>query len=118
MIKNDHEYLELAMKSYDNPACITMDEFMLDLNQYINIKKSCRKYIADNSVLRKLVNQVVIYYNCFGQSGTKLLLYKVHEDDILSILIPIIMYLGRTDMSIEIKNISLNINTIQQLSKL
>ena len=118
MIKNDHEYLELAMKSYDNPACITLDEFTLDLNQYISIKKSCRKYINDNSILRKLVNQVVIYYNCFGQSATRLLLYKVHEEDILSILIPIIIYLGRSDPIIETKNISLNINTIQQLSKL
>ena len=118
MLKNDNEYLQLAMKSYDNPSCITLDEFTADLNQYINIKKACRKYTNDSIILRKLVNQVVIYYNCFGQSATKLLLYKVHEPDILSILIPIIMYLGRTDDTIEMKNVSLNINTIQQLSKL
>ena len=118
MIKNDHEYLELAMRSYDNPSCITMDEFTNDLNQYVSIKKASRKYINDNTVLRKLVNHVVIYYNCFGQAATKLLLYKIHEDDILSVLIPIIMYLGRSDSSIEMKNVSLNINTIQQLSKL
>ena len=118
MITSDHEYLDLAMKSYDNPSCITLDEFMSDLNQYINIKKAVRKYHQDNSTLRKLVNHVVIYYNCFGNSGTDLLMYKTTEPDILSVLIPIILYLGRSNDSLESKNIPLNIDTIKQLSQL
>lgn len=118
MIKNDHEYLELAMRSYDNPACLTLDEFTKDLNQYIHIKKGVRRYHVDSSTLRKLVNQLVIFYNCFGQSGTDLLLYKTHEDDILSVLIPIIMYLGMTTDYLHTIQTTLSIDTIKQLSEL
>lgn len=118
MITSDNEYIELAMKSYDNPSCITFDEFLSDLNQYISIKKAVRKYHQDNSILRKLVNHVVIYYNCFGHSGTDLLLYKITEPDVLEVLIPIILYLGRSTDAVESKNIPLNINTVKQLSNL
>lgn len=117
-IKTDHEYLALAMRSYDNTACITLDEFNRDLNQYIHIKKTIRRYYADQTILRKLVNQVVIYYNCFGNAGTDLLLYKVHEEDILAVLVPIIMYLGRTTPSVDSLSISLNMTIVQQLSEL
>lgn len=117
-IKTEHEYLELAMRAYDNPACITLDEFNRDLNQYVHIKKTVRKYYVDASILRKLVNQVVIYYNCFGSAGTDLLLYKIHEEDILATLIPIIIYLGRSTQSLDRINISLNTDIVQRLSEL
>jgi len=117
-IKSDHEYLELAMRAYDNPACITLDEFNRDLNQYIHIKKTVRRYYSDDTILRKLVNQVVIYYNCFGAAGTDLLLYKIHEPDILAILIPIIVYLGRTTESVDCLSVSLNMDIVSRLSEL
>jgi hypothetical protein len=118
MINSDQEYLQLAMKSYNNTACIIVEEFTNDLNQYIHIKKCTRKYHKDNSILRKLVNHLVIYYNCFGAAGTDLLLYKITEHDILEVIIPIILYLGYSNVNLESKNISLNINTIKQLSEI
>lgn len=117
-INSDHEYLEVAMRAYDNPACITLDEFKRDLNSYIHIKKTARRYYSDESTLRKFVNQVVIYYNCFGSSATDLLLYKIHEHDILAVLIPIIMYLGRTTDAVDCLSVSLNMNIVQRLSEL
>ena len=118
MIKTDHEYLEIAMRSFDNPSCITLEEFNKDLNQYIHIKKGVRRYHNDASTLRKLVNQVVIYYNCFGKAGTDLLLYKTHEPDVLEVLIPIILFLGMSNSTVETLGIQLNIDTIKQLSEL
>lgn len=118
MIKTDHEYLEIAMRSYDNPSCITLEEFTKDLNQYVHIKKGVRRYYQDNTTLRKLVNQVVIYYNCFGKAGTDLLLYKTHEQDVLEVLIPIILYLGMANSTVETLGVQLNIDTIKQLSEL
>lgn len=117
-LTTDHEYLELAMRSYDNPACITLDEFNRDLNQYIHIKKTARRYYSDETVLRKFVNQVVIYYNCFGTAATDLLLYKIHEEDVLAVLVPIIMYLGRTTAAVDRLSVSLNMNIVQRLSEL
>jgi hypothetical protein len=118
MIKNDHEYLEVAMRAYDNPSCLTLEEFNKDLNQYIHIKKAVRRYHVDNSTLRKLVNQLVIYYNCFGTQGTDLLLYKTHETDVLEVLIPIIMYLGRGTTTVDTIRVTLNMKVIKQLSEL
>ncbi len=116
MIKNDHEYLTLAMRSYENHSCITVDEFMKDLNLYISIKKNLKKYISDFTILRKLVNQVLVFYNCFGKSTDKLLFYKIQDDELLSILVPILAYLN-IPYEIE-KIIILNINVIQQLEAL
>lgn len=118
MIKSDAEYLEVAMKSYDNPSCLTIEEFNRDLAQYIHIKKTIRKYHQDPALLRKLVNLVVIFYNCFGTRGTDLLLYKTPEEDVLGVLIPIILYLGRSTQAMETMSVTLNMETIKQLSLL
>ena len=106
------------MKAYNNPSCITLDEFNRDLNSYIYIKKTSRKYLNDPEKLRQLVNQLVIFYNCFGTAGTDLLLYKIIEDDVLSVIIPIIVYLGRSTVSMNDMKIALNTGVIQQLSNL
>lgn len=118
MIKNDHEFLDVAMKAYDNPSCITIDEFNRDLNSYIFIKKTARKYIQDPDKLRQLVNQMVIFYNCFGNPGTDLLLYKIDEDDVLGVLVPIILYLGWSTTTLESIQVTLNTNVLEQLNTL
>ena len=118
MIKNDHEFLELAMKVYNNPSCITIDEFNKDMNSYIFIKKTARKYLQDHEKLRQLVNQLVIFYNCFGHTGTDLLLYKIKEVDVLGVLMPIILYLGRSTPTMDSLEVTLNIDVIVQLNDL
>jgi hypothetical protein len=118
MINNEQEYIEVAMKAYDNPSCITIDEFKKDLNQYIIIKKAIRRYFVDPSSLRKTINHVIIYYNCFGIAGTDLLLYKTHEEDILSVLIPIILYLGRGTPCLDNISVTLNIDVIKHLAEI
>lgn len=118
MITSDQEYFQWAIKSYDNPSAITIDDFTKDLSHISTIKKAVRKYRSDNSHLRRLVNQVVIFYNVFGITGTELLMYKVIEDDILECLIPIILYLGRSTTTIDNKRIELNIDIIKQLNEL
>lgn len=118
MITTDQEYFQWALKSYDNPSAITVDDFNKDLSHVITIKKAARKYISDNTYLRRLVNQVVIFYNVFNTGGTELLMYKVTEDDILEQLIPIILYLGRSTPTVDTKTVTLNNDIIRQLSEL
>ena len=118
MIQTNHEFLDIAMKSYNNPGCITIGEFNRDLNSYVFIKKGIRKYMQEPDRLRSLVNQLVIFYNCFGTIGTDLLLFKIVEEDILAILLPIILYLGRSTPSVDALNITLNIDVISHLNEL
>lgn len=118
MITSDQEYFQWALKSYDNPSAITIDDFNKDLSHVVTIKKATRKYMSDQTYLRRLVNQVVIFYNMFNTAGTELLMYKVTEDDILECLIPIILYLGRSTSSVDSKHVTLNTEIIRQLSEL
>ena len=106
------------MKAYDNPSAITIEDFNKDLSQIVSIKKSVRRYAVDNSSLRKLVNQLVIFYNVFGTTGTEMLLYKVKEQDILSMLVPIILYLGRSTQTLDTITVTLNTDIIRQLSEM
>lgn len=118
MITTDQEFFQWALKSYDNPSAITIDDFTKDLSHIVTIKKATRKYISDPTSLRRLVNHVVIFYNMFNTAGTELLMYKVTEPDILANLIPIILYLGRSTPSVDSKQITLNIDIIKQLNEL
>jgi hypothetical protein len=118
MIKDDADFLSVGMKAYDNPSCVTTEEFNLDLSQYIYIKKNIKKYLVDDTNLRRLVNMVVVYYNCFGSSATDLLLYKVPEQEFREILLPIMTYLGWYDDQIASLNCPLNISVINQLVEL
>lgn len=94
-IQSDHDFLDRAMKFYDNPSCFTLDEFMTDLNGPVRIKRYLKKYHNSDEVnIRKLINQFVVFYNCFGSAATQLFLYKVREAEYMAIAIPIMAYLG------------------------
>lgn len=94
-IKDDHEFLDKAMKAYNNPSCITIEEFNRDLYLITNIRKSIRKYVNQEEVnVRRLVNYFVVLYNCFGATATELLLYKIEEVEFVAVIIPVISYLG------------------------
>lgn len=93
MIQTESEYIQRAMHAYDNPACISLEEFQQDLNGQSTIKRGIKKYLATRENLHRLVNHVVIFYNCFGKDATELLFYKIKEPEI-GVLIPIIVHLG------------------------
>jgi hypothetical protein len=116
-IKDDHDFMVIAMKSYDNPSCITIDEFNKDLYTITLIKKYIRKFNSGDQInIRKLVNYSVIFYNCFGNSATDLLLYKLSDKEFLSVMIPIMVYLGRETINIPREDI--NTAIIQELLEL
>lgn len=96
MIKTEHEFLQTAMQSYDNPACISLEEFQYDLHGYSYIKRALKRYQMNRENLMRLVNHVIIFYNCFGKNSTDLLLFKITEPDLRAILIPILLHLGWT----------------------
>lgn len=116
-IKDDHDFMLTAMKSYDNPSCISIDEFNKDLYTITLIKKYIRKFNSGDEInIRKLVNYFVIFYNCFGNSATKLLLYKMSEIEYVSIIAPIVAYLGRDVINISMEQ--LNTKIIKELVEL
>lgn len=109
MIKTDADFFQFALKHYDNTACVSSEEFEKDLQQYQTIKRAIRKYIEDGINLHRLVNHIVIYYNCFGKGATQMLLYKIKEDEFRGVLVPIVVFLGWHEELLD--QLALNINS-------
>lgn len=98
MIKDEKEFLSVAMKAYDNPSCVDITEFESDLRKIQYCKKLLRKFHTnDDPNFRLLLNNLIVFYNLFGTAGTDLLMYKVKEDGLRSILIPFVVFLGHAN---------------------
>ena len=92
---DENTFIMYAMKHYDNPQCIGMDEFQEDLNRIKYIKRLFRKY-KNNDILRErlILNHIIIFYNVFGlESGTRILFYKI-ESEIHDLLKTFLVYLN------------------------
>lgn len=84
-----------AMKHYDNPQCLSEDEFYDDLNRTKYLKRLFKKY-KNSGVLKErlILNHIIIFYNVFGiECGTRLLFFKI-EDEFYSILKTFLVYLN------------------------
>ena len=117
-IKDEHDFLERAMKAYDNPSAITIEEFNRDLNMVLTIRKFIKKFLTTPEELnvRKLVNFVVVVHNCFGSTAIDLLLYKIKDPEYLGVLVPIIAFIG-WDIS-SIPECTINSSIVQELIEL
>lgn len=70
-----------AAKYYDNIYCISEEEFDSDLKQVIVIKKMMTRYMNGNETnLALLVNNFIVFFNCFDHyAATRIL--EFHIDD-------------------------------------
>jgi len=91
---SDTNYILYAMKAYENPHCMGLDEFNEDLNRTKYIKRLFRKYQRNNVLRERLIlNHIIIFCNVFGvQSGIRMLFYRM-EEDLYSSLKTFLLYL-------------------------
>ena len=92
---SENTFTMFAMKYYDNPQCIGMDEFQEDLNRIKYIKRLFRKYQNSGMLRERLIlNHIIILYNVFGPyASSRILFYKI-EEDMHSILKTFLIYLN------------------------
>ena len=120
---DDNTYIMFAMKHYDNPQCMGMEEFQEDLNIIKYIKRLFRKY-KKNGVLRErlLLNHIIIFYNVFGViPGTRILFYKIEEDmhELLKTFLVFLNYLPEEDIpESDLVSIPLNRDVINRLREI
>ena len=120
---NNNTYMMFAMKYYDNPQCIGMDEFQEDLNRIKYIKRLFRKY-KNNDILRErlIINHIIIFYNVFGiESATRILFYKIEEElhDLLKTFLVYLNYLPEKNIpEVDLVEISLDQFVINKLREL
>lgn len=115
VIKTDADFFQYALKHYDNSACTSAEEFSLDMAQILTIKRAIKKYLDDGSNLHRLINHVLIFYNCFGKGATSMLLYKIDDHQYRGVLIPIICYLGWHDPVLDGLLVNINMTVIKDI---
>ena len=94
---NEKNYLMFAIKHYDNPQSVTVDDFMEDMKKFKYLKRLLKRYLK-TGVLRVnlILNHLIILFNVFGEGTIPLLMYKLGEE-YYSIIKTFLVYINRID---------------------
>ena len=79
---NEKTFLLYAMKEYNNPQCVDIDEFNDDLKKIKYIKRLLNQYISEGILKeRLLLNHIIVFFNVFStKAATRILFYKMEEE--------------------------------------
>ncbi|WLW37270.1 hypothetical protein [Synechococcus phage S-RS29] len=92
---NESNYILFAIKHYENPHCVTRDDFDEDMKRFKYLKRLLKRYVRGSKLRTHLViNHLIILYNVFGEAATPLLFFKL-EREYWSILKTLLMYLNK-----------------------
>lgn len=120
---NENNFLLYAMHHYDNPQCHSVSEFEEDLKKFLYLKKLITRYKKENDLKERLIlNHIIVLYNVFGSSTTRMLFYKIDEI-YWDVLVTFLLYLGHMPETIEeygiiLSDIKLDEKVIAVLRKL
>lgn len=83
MINNEDEFDEYAINNYRNPNCISVLEYLEDLNKIKYIKRLINKYVDKNELRERLIlNHIIFLSNVFGVEATlNMLWFKVEKEN-------------------------------------
>ena len=92
---NEANFLIYAMHHYDNPQCHSLAEFEEDVKRFLYLKKLLSRYKNDGDLRERLIlNHIIVLYNIFGLSATRMLFYKI-DSSCWSMLITFLVYLQK-----------------------
>lgn len=96
MILTTENFIQFAMKNYENSQCFSLKEFESDLNRFEYLNKLFYRYSIDPNDLRErlILNHIIVLYNVFGDFTFDLLLFKINNE-YKSVLITFLIYLNR-----------------------
>lgn len=80
-LTNDN-FLQFAMKHYDNPQCHNVEEFEEDLKRFLYIKKLLSRYSKTGELNERLIlNHLITIFNCFNYNAVPMLFFKVDREE-------------------------------------
>ena len=93
---NEKNFLLYAMKEYDNPQCVQVEEFYDDLNHIKYIKRLFNRFLNDNIFKHRLIiGHLILLFNVFGDKiALRILFYKL-EEKYWPLLKTILVYMDR-----------------------
>ena len=78
---NADNFLLFAIKNYENPEAVTVDDFEKDLNHFRYIKRLLKQYKSGGNLkVHLLINHFIILYNIFGDAATPMLFFKIDRE--------------------------------------
>src|SRR5208282_1642093 len=96
----EETFFSYAMKHYVNSLCFSEKEFNEDLKRFKYLKRLYNRYRIQKDLKERLIlNHIVILFNVFGNSTTRLLFFKLKG--YYSILKPFLVMLNRLPKVVE-----------------
>tara|TARA_B100000035_G_scaffold101790_1_gene86311 strand:- start:446 stop:811 length:366 start_codon:yes stop_codon:yes gene_type:complete len=78
---NADNYILFAMKHYENPHCVTREDFDEDLKRFKYLKRLLKRYVRGGELrIHLIINHLIILYNVFGEATTPLLFFKLEKE--------------------------------------
>ncbi len=83
------------MHNYDNPQCHSLAEFEEDIKKFLYLKKLLSRYKNNGELRERLIlNHIIVLYNIFGESATRMLFHKI-DTTCWDSLVTFLVYLDR-----------------------
>ncbi len=78
---NEDNYLLFAIKFYENPQSITMEDFESDLKRIRYVKRLLKRYKNTGELKTHLIlNHLIILFNVFNDAAVPLLFYNLERE--------------------------------------
>jgi len=78
---NEDNYLIFAIKFYNNPQALTMEDFESDLKRIRYIKRLLKKYKNTGELkIHLILNHLIILFNVFDEAAVPLLFYNLEKE--------------------------------------
>ena len=78
---NENNYLLFAIKFYDNPQAVTMEDFESDLKRIRYVKRLLKRYKNTGELKTHFIlNHLTILFNVFNDGAVPLLFYNLESE--------------------------------------
>jgi len=78
---NENNYILFAIKYYENPQSVTMEDFESDLKRIRYVKRLLKRYKnAGELKTHLIVNHLIILFNVFNDAAVPLLFYNLEKE--------------------------------------
>jgi hypothetical protein len=92
---NEDNYLLFAIKFYDNPQAVTMEDFETDLKRIRYVKRLLKRYRNTGELkIHLILNHLIILFNVFDDAAVPLLFYNL-DSELWSSLKSFLLFLNR-----------------------
>lgn len=120
---NEVTFIEKTLKAYDNPHCLSLEEYESDLLRFSYIKKTLTMYDQTKEMNeRLLLNNITICFNLFGNEALSFLMFKVNRNH-WKYLFPFLFFLNKVpeyikEYDLYPAELDLDLETLLKLKKL